>query len=170
MRGGSGGRTPSAPPAVPRESTLHLVLDARRARKQGADAIARRQRDRLATLVSFSRAHSPYHRELYRDVPADAADARHLPVTRKDALMARFDEWVTDTGVTAARVRGFVERPDLIGERFLGRYTVVTASGTTGTPGIFFANGYMVRPLQLLRACLGCCASHLDKFVRTRTR
>lgn len=133
----AGGGTQEGTHAVARESTLHLLLDARRARKQGAGTIARRQHDRLAELVAFARARSPYYREHYRDVPTDASDPGQLPVTRKDALMARFDDWATDRAVTLDRARAFVDRPDLIGERFLGQYTVVTTSGTTGTPGIF---------------------------------
>jgi hypothetical protein len=54
--------------------------------------------------------------------------------------MPRFDEWVTDPAVTLAAVRAFVENPALVGEKFLGRYTVTTTSGTTGTPGIFLAD------------------------------
>lgn len=34
-------------------------------------------------------------------------------------------------------MRAFVANLDLIGERFLGKYTVATTSGTTGMPGIF---------------------------------
>lgn len=39
--------------------------------------------------------------------------------------------------MTIERARAFVDNPDLIGERFLGKHTLLTTSGTTGTPGIF---------------------------------
>jgi len=51
--------------------------------------------------------------------------------------MARFDDWTTDREVTIGKARAFAENSDLIGERFLGKYTLATTSGTTGTPGIF---------------------------------
>lgn len=51
--------------------------------------------------------------------------------------MARFDDWVTDREVTREKLHAFVGDPELIGERFLGKYTVATTSGTTGTPEIF---------------------------------
>ncbi|MCK8659526.1 hypothetical protein M1M08_31290, partial [Pseudomonas umsongensis] len=51
--------------------------------------------------------------------------------------MSHFDDWVTDREVTLSAARAFVEDPALVGEKFRGRYTVGTTSGTTGTRGIF---------------------------------
>jgi phenylacetate-CoA ligase len=120
-----------------RDSFLGLLWDARRARKHGPAARAQRQRARLAELVAYARAHSPYYRELYKDLPARVEDPALLPVTDKKQLMTRFDAWATDREVTLEKVRAFIGNPDLIGERFLGKYLVATTSGTTGTPGIF---------------------------------
>ncbi len=119
------------------ESILRLLLDARSARKQGPAAIVRRQRARLAELVAFARAHSPFYGELYQGLPERVEDPTLLPVTDKKRLMARFNEWATDRAVTIEKARAFAEDPARIGERFLGRYTLATTSGTTGTPGIF---------------------------------
>jgi phenylacetate-coenzyme A ligase PaaK-like adenylate-forming protein len=106
-------------------------------RSRGLDAIKRCQRDRLAEIVEFARANSPYFGEIYRDLPERVEDPTLLPVTSKKELMTRFDDWVTDREVTADKVRQFISNPDLVGERFLGKYLVATTSGTTGTPGIF---------------------------------
>lgn len=122
---------------APNESTFSLARDARRALKQGSSAMLQRQRARLAEMVAFARANAPYYRELYKDVPERFEDPTLLPVTSKKALMARFDDWVTDRTVTLDNVRAFVSDLDRIGERFLGKYTVATTSGTTGRPGIF---------------------------------
>ena len=119
------------------ESLLWLLRDARKARKGGAAAIAQRQRARLAEMVARARAGSPYCRELYQKLPQLVEDVSLLPVTTKKTLMARFDEWTTDREATLEKVRAFVDTPELIGERFLGKYTVATTSGTTGTRGIF---------------------------------
>ena len=123
-----------------REGRIGLLRDARAARRQGKEAIARRQRDRLADLVAFARTRSPYYREHYRNLPERVTDPALLPVTSKAELMPRFDDWITDPSVTLAAVRAFVEDPALIGEKFLDRYTVSTTSGTTGTPGIFLTD------------------------------
>lgn len=122
------------------ESALWLLWDTYRARKQGQAAIAQRQRARLAEMVAFARANSPYYRELYQDLPEHVEDPTMLPVTNKKKLMARFDDWVTDREVTIEKSRPFVENPDLFGKQFLGKYLVITTSGTTGTHGIFLTD------------------------------
>jgi phenylacetate-CoA ligase len=119
------------------EGFLRMLCDTRRARKHGTTAITERQRDRLAEMVAFARANSPYYRELYQDVPERVDDPTLLPVTSKKDLMDHFDDVVTDREVTLEKVRAFVDDPDLIGERFLDTYTVATTSGTTGMRGVF---------------------------------
>jgi phenylacetate-CoA ligase len=120
-----------------KESVRQLALDARRAMREGSAAIAQRQRARLAEMVAYARAHSPYYRELYRDLPEQVDDPALLPVTNKKMLMARFDDWATDRQVTLERVEAFVADPSLVGERFQGGYLVVTTSGTSGLRGLF---------------------------------
>jgi len=122
------------------ESILWLLYDVRRARKQGQAAIAERQRARLAEMVAYARANSPYYRELYKDLPERIEDTTLLPITSKKKLMPRFNDWCTDRNVTFEKVRAFVDNPDLIGERFLDKYTISTTSGTTGTRGIFLSD------------------------------
>ena len=119
------------------DSTLGLALDARRAYREGAAGLARRQRDRLAELVAFTRRVSPFYRTHYRGLPERIEDPALLPVVDKPTLMAEFDDWVTDPAVTVAAVQDFVDDPRRIGQPFLDRYTVTTTSGTTGVRGLF---------------------------------
>ncbi|MFI5801889.1 phenylacetate--CoA ligase family protein [Streptomyces sp. NPDC051561] len=114
-----------------------LARDIRQARKQGPDALASRQRARLADAVARARTHSPYYRELYRDLPRRVDAPALLPVTDKPQLMARFDDWATDREITYDRINAFVDDPDLIGQPFLGKYMVATTSGTSGRRGLF---------------------------------
>lgn len=142
------------------DSVLRLLLDVRRASKGGAEAIAQRQRVRFAAIVAYARASSPYYRELYKNLPDEIDDPATVPVTDKQALMARFDEWSTDRDVTLDKARAFAANPDLIGERFLGRYTLATTSGTTGTPGIFIIDDGAMRvtsalALRMIRSWVG---------------
>ena len=116
---------------------IPLLLDARRARKAGPEGIERRQRARLSALVTHAREHSRYYAALYERLPERVEDAALLPVTTKRTLMSRFDDWVTDPAVTLDRMRAFISDPALVGTRFLGRYTALTTSGTTGVPGVF---------------------------------
>lgn len=127
------------------ESALWLWRDTGKARRQSPEAMARRRRARLADIVAYARARSPYYRELYRHLPDRVDDPTLLPVTSKKVLMPRFDDWVTDREVTIAEVRAFVSDPELVGKRFLGRYLVATTSGTTGTRGIFLMDDWAIK-------------------------
>lgn len=122
--------------------------------------VSKRQSVRLAELVAFARAHSPYYAELYRNLPDRVENSTLLPVTGKRELMARFDDWATDREVTSDKARVFAQNQSLIGERFLGRYTLATTSGTTGTPGIFVLDNRTMAvasamAFRMLRAWLG---------------
>lgn len=119
------------------ESTFSLIRGNRKTKRGGTEAIKKLQRERLAEIVAFARANSPYYQELYKGLPERIEDPTLLPVTDKKKLMARFDDWATDRDITLDKVRKFTGNLNLIGEPFLEKYTVATTSGTTGTPGIF---------------------------------
>ncbi|MGZ8725011.1 MAG: phenylacetate--CoA ligase family protein [Aeromicrobium sp.] len=116
---------------------LRAALDMLRAQREGVAGLARRQESRLAALVAHARAKSRFYERLYRDLPADRLVLRDLPPVTKPQLMAAFDAWVTDPGVTRAGVEAFVADPALIGSLYRGRYYVCSTSGTTGHPGLF---------------------------------
>lgn len=120
-----------------RESTFWLLRDARKAIREGPVAIEERQRRRFADIVAHARSRSPYYRELYRDLPARVDDHRTVPTTSKMELMQRFDDWCADRDIELKAVQALVGDPARIAERFLGKYTVATTSGTTGRRGIF---------------------------------
>ena len=115
---------------------LSLQRDAARARRDVRRA-DEQQRRRLAEQVAFAREHSAFYRDHYRELPERVEDPRALPTTSKRMLMERFDEWVTDREIKLADLRPFVDDPERIGKPFLGKYTIATTSGTTGTRGIF---------------------------------
>ena len=70
-------------------------------------------------------------------LPSGVPEPRLLPVMTKRALMARFDDWVTDAAIRRQDVDAFLADRTHIGERYLGRYIVWKSSGTTGEPGIY---------------------------------
>lgn len=142
------------------ERLWRVAWDAYRAPNQGWEAMRRRQQERLAEMVAFARDRSPYYRKYYRQLPTRIADPGVAPVTDKSQLMAHFDEWVTDHQVTFDQVNRFVENRDLVGERFLGRYTLAVTSGTTGQRGIFVLDDRTMEvttalTIRMLRAWLG---------------
>ena len=148
-------------------NAIGVAWDAWRATRGGAPAIARRQDKRLAALVHHARTSSRFYAGHYRDLPAGPihlTDLPTLPPVHKPALMARFDDWVTDPLVTRADVAAFVADPDNIGRDYQGRYVVFTTSGSTAEPamlvqdrdalavmfGVTYARSAGVLPLRLL--------------------
>src|SRR5690606_20195133 len=133
------------------ESVRELSRDARRAVRDGHQALLDRQRARLADQVSYARAHSPFYRRLYRHLPDHVEDPTSLPVTDKSLLMAEFDGVVTDRAVTRERVEEFVADPDLIGRPFTeSRHLVATSSGTSGIRGLFVLDERNARVIRAL--------------------
>lgn len=132
------------------ERLLSLIRDLRRVRRGGPGLVAERQRARLAELVAYARAGSPFYRGLYRDLPDRVGDVTSLPVTTKAALMSRYDEWTTDRAVSLAQVRAFIDDPDRAGTLYRDRYQVVTTSGTSGNRGVFVQDERMYRVLSAI--------------------
>jgi len=103
----------------------------------GAAAITAARRQRRAALLQHVRTHSPFYRNLWRDVPARAPQLADLPVVTKTMLMSAFDTWSTDPDIRRPDVETFIGTRAHIGERFLDRYLIWTSTGTTGQPGVF---------------------------------
>ncbi len=117
--------------------TRRAVVDVLRMRRAGAGLIGRRQRQRLAAMLTHARAHSPFYRDLYANLPRGVPDLAALPPVSKPQLMEHFDDVVTDRAVTRRGVDAFLADPANIGRPFLGRYQAAMSSGTTGHPGVF---------------------------------
>jgi putative adenylate-forming enzyme len=106
-------------------------------RNRGKAAIEAAAKARLDALVRFARAHSPFYREAYRQLPDHDLGLRQLPVMARHALMEHFDDWATDRDIRRDGVEAFLADRAHIGWRYLGRYVVWKSSGTTGEPGIY---------------------------------
>jgi phenylacetate-coenzyme A ligase PaaK-like adenylate-forming protein len=131
---------------VARLSEVHGV------RSRGVDEVRRAQAARLQALVRNARERSPFYRDRYRFVRADAWALDELPVVGKRELMDHFDTWVTDPVVTLERVRAHVADPALIGAPLPGGHTVWKSSGTRGEPGLFVHDAEAIATYQALVA------------------
>lgn len=99
--------------------------------------LAKLQQQRLDRMIACARSHSPFYRQLYQHLPVSGVALHDLPPTTKTQLMEAFDAWATDPAVSRASVDAFIRDKRLVGQRYLGKYSVWTTSGTTGEPGIF---------------------------------
>ena len=58
-----------SPRKIMSEHLFWLLWHTRTARKQGPAALSQRRRERLAEIVAYARANSPYYRQIYQDLP-----------------------------------------------------------------------------------------------------
>ena len=107
----------------------------RQAEGMTRSGIAALQKERLLILVDYARQHSPYLREKYRGLAACPA-LEEIPITLREEAMPRFPEWVCDPEITAPALDEYLSNLDeaSASQPFLGRYRVLTTSGTTGVP------------------------------------
>ncbi|MBR3349645.1 MAG: phenylacetate--CoA ligase family protein [Solobacterium sp.] len=91
------------------------------------------QKQRLKKLVKHARNHSPFYRNLYKDLKEDFT-LSDLPFVTKTQMMEAFDDVVTDPRITMEKVAEFTADPDHIGRKVNGKYLVFKTSGSTGVP------------------------------------
>jgi len=160
-----------------------VAWDSWRATRGGKPAIAARQAARFEALIQHARGASRFYADLYRALPAGSVGLQHLtrlPPVHKPALMARFDDWVTDPSVTREGVEAFVSDLDNVGEDLLDRYVVFTTSGSTAEPallvqdrrsiavmmGLAYGRSAGVLPLRMLPRILARGARQAAVFAR----
>ena len=104
----------------------------------GTDTLARSEiealaAERLRFLVEYARKHSPYLKEKYADLKPDFK-LEDIPVATRSEMVENFDRWVCDPQVTKEAVSEYLSDEENIYTPFLGKYSVVSTSGTTGEP------------------------------------
>jgi len=117
------------------------------------ERLRRHQARQLAELRRFVVAHSAFYRAAHRGLEERPLEA--LPIVTKAQLMAAFDRVVTDPALRLADLEAHLAGPRA-GEPYLGRYTVLSTSGSTGLRGVFVyderewvqALAAIARPLQ----------------------
>jgi phenylacetate-CoA ligase len=105
---------------------------------RGSPALVASVQDaRLRSLVRHAASHSPFYRERLRRIDLDAPDLlRRLPVMDKATMMAELPRVLTDRRLAEIDLEAHLEslHDD---ELLLGRYRVMSSSGTSGVRGLF---------------------------------
>lgn len=92
------------------------------------------QQQRLRELVAYAKENSPYFAKHYADVPENFT-LTDLPITEKKTMLANYDDWVTDRRIHVKDVLDYIHRDASADQSlFLGQYTALCTSGSTGTP------------------------------------
>lgn len=115
-------------------------------------ALAGRRQHRLQLLLNHATRRSPYYGRLYQGEDPTRVEFSDLPVTRKRALMASFDDWVTVPELDLPALRRFTADPTRIADPFLGRYVVWESSGSSGEPAIFVQDAASMAVYDALEA------------------
>ena len=129
-----------------------VVAEVALASRASLQALAERQRRRLAEVVAAAARASRLYRDLYAGLDVARASLRGLPVVNKRVLMQRFDDWVTDGALRLDDLQRFIADPSRIGQPYLGRYIVWESSGSSGEPGIFVQDAHALAVLDALEA------------------
>jgi len=156
MTGAPTAATPAAR-ACAAAPVYDALLGARAAAEVLADGaaspgqLAERQQQRLRALLAAARAGSRFYAELHRGAGPDTPLAA-LPATAKRALMARFEDWVTDPVLSLPALRAFTADPARIADAYAGRYAVWESSGSSGEPGLFVHDAQALAVYDALEA------------------
>ena len=107
--------------------------------KAGTEAMLERQQHRLNDLLQFTQRNSPFYQNLYRPLAfsPNLPKLADIPPVTKGALMANFDDWLTERNINLRKIEEFLKEKAYIGHALNGEYAVWTSSGTTGLPGIY---------------------------------
>ena len=116
---------------------LRLARELAERERWPKERLRRHQQERLETVVRHAVAHSPFYRQRLAGMVDEApVELERLPTLDKSEMMERFDELVTDPRLRRDSLLAWVEglgRDEL----YLGRYRVMTTSGSSGRKGLF---------------------------------
>ncbi|HTG00728.1 MAG TPA: AMP-binding protein [Nitrospirota bacterium] len=130
--------------------TLHKIQDVTRAivnqkkldsRKWSPQELVKYQHERLSSLIRHAISHSPFYRELYKNVNVEnSIKLEDLPVINKVMMMENFDTFVTDSRLKLKELLDHTEKMGKEDALFLDEYRVITTSGSSGFKGVFVWN------------------------------
>ncbi len=102
--------------------------------------LAAHQRDRLRQLLAHAAAHSPFHARRLAGIDVErfeVADLPRLPVMTKAAMMAGFDDVVTDRRLSLRRVQAHLDASQTHASLLLDEYVCLASGGSSGLRGVF---------------------------------
>ena len=131
------------------------------------EAFEQRQLKRFRNFAAYAMAHSPYYGRIMRKEGIDPSSCtpQQFPVLTKGDVLQNFDEIVTEREISIRGIEAFLARSHDPMERYLGRYTVLHTSGTSGQVGYFVFD-----PKAWARACAQIANTPSIGFIPRRKR
>jgi len=99
------------------------------------------QRERLRELIDYARNNSPYINSKYKNLKEDYS-LEDIPASNKKEVMEHYNDWVTDREVSLNSVMEYLDSEDRIRSLYLGKYSALTTSGSTGNPFVMIRDAY----------------------------
>ncbi|SNX53425.1 phenylacetate--CoA ligase family protein [Thermoanaerobacterium sp. RBIITD] len=93
-------------------------------------------------LLRHAYTHSKFYHNYYNDNGIKKSDLAYIPIENlppidKSIFIENFDDIVTDKNLSKHNIEEFIKNDDVSNKKFLGKYTIIHSSGSTGTPTIF---------------------------------
>jgi phenylacetate-CoA ligase len=102
--------------------------------------LAEHQKSQLSSLIRHAVRHSPFYKELYKNIRVDRPiTLDDLPIIGRAEIMDNFDLIVTDPRLKRADLEFYIGRLTH-DDYYLGEYRVLTSSGSSGVKGVFVFN------------------------------
>jgi len=113
------------------------------------------QRRRLEKIIGHAYNHSDFYRDLYssRGINTDnisEIEITDLPIVDKNLIMDNFDQVICDKTIKREALSAFINDPARYNQRFMGKYTVIHTSGSSGKTGIFVYDDKEMNALNIL--------------------
>jgi phenylacetate-coenzyme A ligase PaaK-like adenylate-forming protein len=115
---------------------LLMLNSLKNLRKRSPEDMLALQQARLHRLLHHAVRRSPFYRERFRGIDLDRCTLWDLPILNKTAMMAHFDDLVTDRRVTRQGIEAFIAEPANLGKYYLRHYAVCHTSGSQGQPAL----------------------------------
>ncbi len=117
--------------------------------KMKVNARAQLHKKRLYELVVYAKEHSEYYADLYKELPTNFT-LNDLPTTSKEELTSDYSRWSTDKDVNLDGIYDHMEKHQGDGVHYLGKYRVVSSSGTDSAPIISLYDDNMAALLSAM--------------------
>lgn len=102
--------------------------------------IANHQQTTLQMLIAHAVDKSPFYREFYQKSGiTPKTSLQDLPILTKQNVMEHFDDMVTDPKLKLSDLHHFLQTVQQ-DDHYLGKYRVISTSGSTGAKGVFVFN------------------------------
>ncbi len=107
--------------------------------KLSKSQISELQQKKFKEIVNYAYNNSGYYKKLIdeRKISLDNPQPSDFPVINKNTILENFNDFVTDQEITLEKIQEYLSRPLQDKSLFLGKYTAVNTSGSSGTVGYY---------------------------------